>query len=55
MKDGQLPMDKWEKTMDPTNVGGTKYCDEPSGAPGELTKSVDKLASYIKNNKFDRS
>lgn len=55
MKGSNLPTDKWEKDISQINVGGSKYCNEPSGAPEELKNSANKLASYIKSNKFNNS
>ena len=51
----ELPTEKWEKTLGSIQVGGGKYCDEPSGAPEELKRSADKIASYVKSNRFNNS
>ncbi len=55
MKGSELYKDRWEETVSPLEVGGGKYCDEPSGAPEDLKKSNDKLASYIKKNRESNS
>ena len=50
---GQLPSDKWEKSMDQLSCGGGMYASE-MGAPEELKKSVDGLAGYVKSHRAER-
>lgn len=51
---GQLPSDKWEKTLEQVEVAGGRYCPSEMGAPEELRESVDKLSSYVKSNREKR-
>jgi len=50
---GQLPSEKWEKTMNPAECGGSMYASE-MGAPEELKKSVDGLSGFLKSHKEKR-
>lgn len=45
------PNHHWEKKPEETMVADGKYGTE-FGAPEELKKSVDGLASYVKKNKM---
>lgn len=41
----------WEKKYEDTEVADTRYASE-MGAPEELKKQVDGLASYVKKNRM---
>jgi len=48
---GQFNEGHWEKKPADTSVADGKYATE-MGNPEDLKKSVDALASYVKNNKM---
>ncbi len=51
---GQLPKDRWEKDMGSLECGGGSYTSNEMNAAEELKKSVDGLASYVKNSRPSR-
>lgn len=53
VESGVLPKDHWEKKMDCLDTCNLKYSGAYDAAPAEYKARSEKLANYVKNNKFD--